>query len=146
MALEDFITGYRETALQEGEFLENIVLPPPPPNSASAFTYMARREAMEIAVVIVAANLALEADSGKVSRVDIIMGAVAPRPLRAHRAEELLIGQVPDDSLLGQAAEAAAAETQAIDDFRASADYRREVTRVNVDRALRQSLAAIHQT
>ena len=76
MALEDFITGYRETALQEGEFLESIVLPLPPTNSSSAFTYMARREAMEIAIVIVAVNLALEADSGKVSRIDIVMGAV----------------------------------------------------------------------
>ena len=145
MALEDFITGYRETALQEGEFLESIVLPLPPTNSSSAFTYMARREAMEIAIVIVAVNLALEADSGKVSRIDIVMGAVAPRPLRARRAEKLLMGQIPDDALLEKVAEAAAAETQAIDDFRASADYRREVTRVNVDRALRQSLATIQQ-
>jgi carbon-monoxide dehydrogenase medium subunit len=145
MDLEDFITGNRKTVLREGEFLESIVLPPPQPNSASAFTDMVRREAMEIAMVNVAVNLALDADTGKVGQAAIIMGAVAPHPLRARRAEELLQGQQPDDAVLERASAAAADETQAIDDFRASAAYRREVTRTLVGRALREALAAIRQ-
>lgn len=145
MDLEDFITGNRKTVLREGEFLESIVLPPPWPGSASAFTDMTRREAMEIAMVNVAVNLALDADTGRVGRVAVIMGAVAPHPLRARRAEQLLQGREPDDAVLEQAAEAAADETQAIDDFRASAAYRREVARVLVGRALRAALAAIRQ-
>ncbi len=145
MDLEDFITGNRKTELQEGEFLQSIVLPPAPPGSASAFTDMTRRAAMEIAMVNVAVNLALDADTGKIGEAAIIMGAVAPHPLRARRAEKLLQGQAPDDAVLEQAAEAAAGETQAIDDFRASAAYRREVARILVGRALREALAAIRQ-
>lgn len=145
MDLEDFIIGNRKTALREGEFLESIVLPPPPPGSASAFTDMTRREAMEIAMVNVAVNLVLDAGTGKLGRVAIIMGAVAPHPLRARRAEALLQDQKPDDAVLERAAEAAAAETRAIDDFRASAAYRREVARVLVGRALREALAAVRQ-
>ncbi len=145
MDLEDFITGNRKTVLREGEFLESIVVPPPWPGSASAFTDMTRREAMEIAMVNVAVNLALDAGTGRVGQVAVIMGAVAPHPLRARRAEELLQGQEPDEAVLERASAAAADETQAIDDFRASAAYRREVARTLVGRALREALAAIRQ-
>jgi carbon-monoxide dehydrogenase medium subunit len=90
-------------------------------------------------------NLALEPSTGKVEQVTIAMGAVGPRPLRALEAEKLLQGQEPEEALLDKAGQAAAAGTEAIDDFRASGDYRRAAIRVLTVRTLRDALAAIKQ-
>ena len=62
--------------------------------------------------------------------------AVAPVPLRARSAEKILIGQKPGDSLFAKAGDAAARESKPIDDFRASAHYRRNMTAVLTKRAL----------
>lgn len=145
MAVEDFITGNGQTALGDDECLESIILPPPWPHSVSVVDHVARRDAMEVALVGVAVNLALVPDSGNVDQVSIVMGGVGPRPVRAVQAEQLLISHKPGDGLIEQAAAAAAADAQPIDDFRASAVYQREVTRVLVSRTLRAAIARIEQ-
>jgi carbon-monoxide dehydrogenase medium subunit len=146
MAVEDFITHNGQTALADDECLESIVLPPPWPHSVSIFDHVARRDAMEVALVNVAVNLALVPDSGAVEQVGIVMGGVGPRPIRAVQAEQLLLGHKPDEGLIEQAAAAAAADAQPIDDFRASAVYQREVTRVLVSRTLHAAIAKIEQS
>ena len=57
----------------------------------------------------------------------LALGAVAPTPLRARRAEALLEGKALDAALAEAAAQAAADEAQPIDDVRASAWYRKEL-------------------
>jgi carbon-monoxide dehydrogenase medium subunit len=146
MAVEDFITHNGQTALADDECLESIVLPPPWPHSVSIFDHVARRDAMEVALVNVAVNLALVPDSGAVEQVGIVMGGVGPRPIRAVQAEQLLLGHKPDESLIEQAAAAAAADAQPRDDFRASAVYKQEMTRVLVNRTLRAAIARIEQS
>jgi carbon-monoxide dehydrogenase medium subunit len=143
MLLEDFILGNRVTAIEEDEFLEQIRLEEPWLNSGSSYLYMGLRGAMEIDMVSVAVNLALDAANDKVSHVRIVMGAVAPTPLRARGAEKILLGRIPEENVLREAAEACAAESKPIDDFRASAAYRREVLKVLTLRALNEALAAI---
>ncbi len=143
MDLEAFITGPREIALNSDEFLESIMLPPPWPNSASRFYALGRRDGMECDLVNLAVNLSLDPNTGKVGQVAIVMGAVGPKPLRALQAERLLLGQSPEEALLDKAATAAAADTQAIDDFRACADYRQEAIRALTGRLLRETLKAI---
>ena len=69
--------------------------------------------------------------------VRIALGAVAPTILRAADTETFLDGKVLDDSVMEQAAELAAKASRPIDDLRGSADYRREMVRVIVLRALR---------
>jgi carbon-monoxide dehydrogenase medium subunit len=145
MALEEFITGNGQTALEGDEYLERFLLPPSLPNSASRFSQLGKREGMECDLANVAVNVALDSTSGKVQQATIAMGAVAPRPLRAVEAEKLLQGQEPEDALLEKVGEAAAAGTEAIDDFRASGDYRRAAIRVLTVRTLREALAAIKQ-
>ena len=143
MALEEFLRGNRETALGEDEFLESFVLEDPLPNSASRYLIMGLRGAMEIDMVNVAVNLALEPGKGKVKDVRIVLGAVAPAPLRARQAEGLLKGRIPDDPLLDRVAETCALESKPIDDFRATAAYRREIVGVLARRALKEVLRAI---
>jgi len=145
MAVEEFITGNGQTALADDECLESIVLPPRWPRSASVVDHVARRDAMEVALVGVAVNLALDPDSGNVGQVAIVMGGVGSRPIRAVAAEQLLRGHEPGADLVEQAAAAAAADAQPIDDFRASAVYQREVTRVLVSRTLQAAIAGIEQ-
>ena len=76
---------------------------------------------------------------GNVCRdVKIVLGAVAPTPMRAKKAEELLKGQEVEPGLTEKAAQMAAAESQPITDVRASAEYRKEMVRVFTRRAKEQ--------
>jgi aerobic carbon-monoxide dehydrogenase medium subunit len=143
MALEDFIRGNRETALGDDEFLESFVLEEPWTNSASRYVIMGLRGAMEIDLVNVAVNLALDPANRKVKEVRIVLGAVAPAPLRARQAENLLKGNVPEDALLDRVSETCASESRPIDDFRATAAYRREIIKVLSKRTLKEVLSAI---
>ena len=70
----------------------------------------------------------------------ISMGAVGPTPLRANRAETMLIGESLNEELLTQASQAAMEESIPIDDIRASADYRRKMISVLVKKSLETSL------
>ncbi|MCU0596519.1 MAG: xanthine dehydrogenase family protein subunit M [Desulfobacterota bacterium] len=143
MALEEFILGNRRTALEEDEFLESFVLEEPWPKSASRYLIMGLRGAMEIDMVNVAVNLALDPGSGKVREVRIVLGAVAPTPLRARQAESLLKGNLPAEGLLDRVSQTCAEESKPIDDFRATAAYRREIVKVLSKRALKEVLSAI---
>jgi len=143
MALEDFITGPREIALNDDEYLESIIIPPPWPNSANRFYALGKRDGMECDLVNLAVNLALDPKAGTISQVAIAMGAVGPKPLRARQAEKVLQGQKPEEALIEKAAQAAVADTQAMDDFRACANYRQEAIRTLTGRLLRETLNAI---
>lgn len=143
MLLEDFILGNRRTALAEDELLESFFVPEPWPRSACRFATIGLREAQEIDIASVAVNLALKSESGEVAAVRIAMGAVAPVPLRARKAEEILLGRRPTDEVLQEATASCAAECRPIDDLRASAAYRRHVVGVLAARVLRETLSAI---
>jgi carbon-monoxide dehydrogenase medium subunit len=141
MPLLDFILGNRRTALAEGEFVESITLPPPAQNSGSAYHHFRVRGGMEIAMVAAAVNLTVDSDTGAISDSRIVLGVVAPTPVRATDAEQIVAGQVPSDELLAKAADACAAASSPIDDFRASADYRREILKVLFERAFEEAYA-----
>jgi carbon-monoxide dehydrogenase medium subunit len=93
---------------------------------------------MDIDMVSVAVNLAIDPSDGKVSHVRIVMGAVAPTPLRARQSEDILLGKGLDVDQIGKAAEACAKDARPIDDFRASAAYRREIVKVLARRCLEE--------
>ena len=132
--LEDFFTGPGETVRSVDEVVTEINLPPPPPGSGKAYIKHGRRKAMELATVGVAAALVLE--NGLCRDICIALGAVAPTPIRARRAEAVLNGQAIDDHLIGEAAEQATRESKPISNVRSSADYRRKMVRVLTRRAI----------
>ncbi len=76
---------------------------------------------------------------GTITAAHVVMGAVAPIPLRVARAEEALIGQAPIEEIFQRAAELVCAEVRPISDQRASAEYRRRMSGVAAVRALRQA-------
>jgi carbon-monoxide dehydrogenase medium subunit len=73
--------------------------------------------------------------------IRIVLGAVAPTPLRARQAEQVVRGQAVDNDLITAAAQAAMAEARPISDVRGSAEYRREMVRVLTGRAITQAAA-----
>ncbi len=135
MPLVDFILGNRKTALQQGEFLESITLPAPAANSGSAYHHFRVRGGMEIAMVSAAVNVQVDADTGVIQDSRVVLGVVAPRPVRGTAAEQLLANQKPSEELIREAAEACAEASKPIDDFRASAEYRKEMLKVLFERA-----------
>lgn len=135
--LEDFFTGPGETVLKPDELLTEIVVPPPAPRTGKVYIKHGRRKAMELATVGVAVSLTLKGDA--CAEVRIVLGAVAPKPLRAKRAEALLLGKTLDDSLLEEAARLAMQESSPISNVRASAEYRRDMVEVLTRRALREA-------
>jgi carbon-monoxide dehydrogenase medium subunit len=139
MPLLDFILGNRKTALQDGEYLESITLPTPAPNSGSAYHHFRVRGGMEIAMVAVAVNVQVDPDSKAVKDSRIILGIVAPTPIRASEAEQMILGQVPDEKLLAAVGEACAKISTPIDDFRASEEYRKEMLKVLFERAFEEA-------
>jgi len=141
LALESFFTGPGRTVVQPDELMTEITLPPPPPRTGKAYIKHGRRKAMELATVGVAVSVTLQENRFK--EVAIVLGAVAPTPLRALKAEAILRSQKVSEDLMEKAAIAAMSESKPISNVRASADYRREMVAVLTRRALQQALGLI---
>ena len=136
--IEDFFVGPRKTILEPQELLAAIWIPKKMHGKPSSFSKFGLRKGQALALVNVAA--ALELDKGKILEPRIALGAVAPTPIRALKAEAHLAGQKPTADLIDEAAQIAVTETKPIDDFRASANYRRQLIRRLTQRVLTQSL------
>jgi carbon-monoxide dehydrogenase medium subunit len=139
--LENFFTGPGQTILEHGHLLTEIQIPNLSPHSGGAYLKQTRRQGADLAVVGVAALVVMD---GEIVRdVKIALGAVAPTPIRAKRAEAILRGHRIDDKRLEESSQAAMHEAKPIDDVRSSADYRRTLVAVLVKRAVAR---AIQQT
>lgn len=135
LAIDDFPTGYRTTALRAGELLVAVRIPAPGQGTGTSFLKLGRRRAMEISIVCVAVRIGLAGD-GTIAGAGIALGSVAPTAVRASAAEEVLIGTVPGADVFRAAGLAAVEACDPIDDVRATASYRRAMVPVLVARAL----------
>ncbi len=138
MLLGDFFIGPGMTDLKEGEILVRVNIPEPKTRTGYAYVKHTVRESLDIAIVGVAVSITLN-DNDICSDARIIVGASAPIPLRARVAEKLLIGTALSPSDIEKAGVAASKEISPIDDVRGSADYRREMTKVNLKRAVEKA-------
>ena len=135
--LEEFFTGPGKTVLQTDELLAEILVPKPSPGTRGIYLKLFPRGAVDIAAVGVAALLTLGQD-GICKDARIVLGAVAPTPMRATRAEAKIKGKPGKNGVIEEAAEIAAEESRPISDVRCSADYRREMVKVLTRRVLTQ--------
>jgi CO/xanthine dehydrogenase FAD-binding subunit len=141
--VEKFFTGPGQTVLKSGQVITEIQVPDPPARSAAVYLKQKRRNGADLAVVGVAALLTLEKDGDSIKDVHIALGAVAPTPIRAKKAEHLLQGQKLTDQILIDAGQLASDESSPIDDARSSADYRKKLVAVLVRRAVAQAFEAV---
>lgn len=140
VALEDFFTGPGKTCLEPGELLNEIIIPRMNLNSRAVYLKYSLRKAMDLATVGVAVKIKVNTNEKIIEDCKIALGAVAPVPFRAKKAEAKIIGQKIKNEIIIKAADEAAKEARPIDDIRSSAAYRCKMVRVFVKRALEQVL------
>jgi len=139
LPLEQFFLAPGQTALRSDEILTGFRIPAPPARSGSCYKKFAIRGEVDLAIVGVAASLTLGDDGRYIKEARIVLGAVAPTPLRSRKAEEMLSGQYAKKDLFMEAARVAAEESRPISDQRASASYRKEMIRVWTRYALEEA-------
>jgi carbon-monoxide dehydrogenase medium subunit len=133
IAIDDFFTGLFENSLSPGEILTEIRIPSPKPGSSGAYVKIERKVG-DYATTAVAVQLETAGDVCKAIRIGLTN--VSATPMRAKQAEARLLGQALTQQNLEAAAKLAAAECDPSSDLRGSADYKRDVTRVVVKRAI----------
>lgn len=136
LPLEEFFRGPGQTVMEPEEILTAISIPSADARLSGDYIKFSPREMMDLAYVGVAVAVVLDQSQKRCEQARIALGAVSPTPMRAKKAEALLLNQPLTDELAEQAAEEAAKESKPISDVRSSADYRREMVRVNTKRAL----------
>lgn len=134
--LEEFFTGPGQTVMNAEEILTEITIPKAGPGLVGEYIKFSPREMMDLAYVGVAAAYELGDKDKKCDGVRIVLGAVAPTPIRAQRAEAALEGQVLTEALAEKVGQIAAEEAKPISDVRSSADYRRAMVGAMTKRAL----------
>jgi aerobic carbon-monoxide dehydrogenase medium subunit len=137
IALEEFFVDYYQTALNPGELLTEIRVPPPkrPGWSHIKFT---PRSIEDFATVGIA--ITLDAKNGVCEDVRMGLNSVASTIVRPKRAEQILRGQPINDARLREMGEIAATEVDPMDDNRGSAEYKREMVKVLIRRAAQDAL------
>jgi len=133
ITLEDFFTGPKSNVLKGDEILIEIMIPKQTGQTKAVFLKKGRTHE-DIAQVNVAS--AVTAKDGICEDVRIVLGAVAPTPLRVKKAENLLIGKEMEDSLIEKVASVSSKETRCIGDIRCSKSYRQELSKILVKRSL----------
>lgn len=136
IAAKDFFAGIMTTALAEDELLAEARLPLLPADAKFGFNEFSRR-AGDFAMSAALAVYRLE--QGRMTDVRVGVGGAEPSPRRIAEAEAALAGQAPGDKVFRAAAEAAAQAVDAMEDHQTSADYRRDLVRAVVRRALEQA-------
>ena len=124
-----FFLGPGETAMQAGELMTAVRFPVPPAGSAGKYLKLGRNKAGDLAIAGVAVFGFPDATTAAGYRFRIALASVAPVPLRAFEAEEVLASSAPEDMTFTLAAVRAKEAASPIDDVRASAAYRKAMVR-----------------
>jgi len=131
LTAEDFFSAgtMKTSQLEEGELVVEIQIPKPASGSRQDFIKFALRNSHDFPVVSVAALLNVKGD--RVDSVRIVLGAVAPIPLRIKDIEDFLIGKKLDKKSAATAAKIAVEQTLSLTKNK----YKVQVTRALVERA-----------
>jgi CO/xanthine dehydrogenase FAD-binding subunit len=136
--IETFFVAVGKTILEPNEIVTEIFVPGMPAGTGSAFL-KAAKTANDIAKVNVAVMVTVTDKICKDAR--IALGSVAPTPIRVTEAEQVLIDQKLDETVLTRASETAADAVRPISDIRSTAEYRKKMVRVLVKDALLKATA-----
>ena len=160
--IDEFFLGPNRVALRPGEIVKGFEMPAFNERTGSAYIKHTRRQAMDLPMLGVAARVTIRIDGDQIGCRDalcgienisvilkrfedeklvcedvrIAMGVVAPRPMRAKKAEGALKGRVISEVLLQEIGEIAASECQPRDSIRGEAWSRRDMVKVLTTRAI----------
>ena len=139
VSLKDFFLFHKETSVEKGEIMTKILIPLISKDVGACFEKFGLRESASISVA--SSSVALKFNGGSCSNACVVIGAVAPTPIVCERTNELLIGKKiselsRDTDILKKAGELASEDSVPIDDIRGSAEFRRGIVKVLVERAI----------
>lgn len=127
LPIGDFITGYRQTALQPGELVTAVIVPDAHPDANGAFVKLGQRAYLVISIAMVACVAVV--DEQRVSAAAIAVGACSPVAVRLPALEAALVGAADLCEVTSIVAGADLSALSPIDDVRASAGYREDAVR-----------------
>ncbi len=134
-----FFRGIYTTALEPGEILTEVVVPPTQPGWRSAFDELARRHG-DYALIGLAAHCRVT--NGMIDEARLVFTGVGLIPIRATRAEAVVVSRGCDAGVLAEAGQALEANLDPPADVHASVALRRHLARVLLARVLRRLLEA----
>ena len=132
--IAEFFTGPRQSRARAATSSSSACGCPSAPACAGTFLRLGQRQAQAISKVSIA--VAMTFRDGRPDWVRVALGAVAPTVVRARETEKALMGGGWD--ALQRAKDAVRAEVRPIDDLRSTAEYRREMAAVLLERAVRR--------
>jgi aerobic carbon-monoxide dehydrogenase medium subunit len=146
--LKEFFVGPGKSALEPDEIITEILVPNPSTRAQPVYLKHSLRK-MDVAMAAAAVFVSLDGDVCSDAR--IALGAVAPTPFRARKAEKTLMGErlsgdSKENELLEQVAQVASGESLPIDDVRSYASYRRKIVGMLVLHGLGHVLAQARRT
>jgi len=135
--------GARNKKLEPGEILTEIRLPPRASGHRGAYGKLRERGSIDFPLLGVAARLELDA-SGTITEAELVVGALAARPLRMKRVAEELVGTRERSPELAAAllrvAELARKQCHPLPNVPGDHEWRREMVPVYVRRTLEAAL------
>ena len=138
LSVEALFRDYYETAIEPGEAITEVIVPLAPPRGRSVYLKFLPRTEDDYATVAVAALGHF--DNGQCRRLRVALIAAGPTPVRASAVERELEGQAVNPEAVRRAAEAVVEQVDPLDDFRGSAEYKRDMAVVYTRRALEQAV------
>jgi xanthine dehydrogenase small subunit len=136
--LGEYFTGYRKTALEQGEFITAVHIPRLQEHQVLVVDKVSKRFDDDISAVCAAWVLTLE--KGWIKHARSGYGGMAATPARAINTEQALIGKVLDNSTIQMAQQALMQDFKPMSDVRASSEYRMTVAQNLLER-MRASLS-----
>jgi aerobic carbon-monoxide dehydrogenase medium subunit len=133
--LQDFFVGYYETALAGDEMIVGVDIPPPDPALRGVYFKFCSLSPNDWPTVGVAAFLRVQ--NGQVHEARVVVGSVSERPLQLEDAEARLTSDELSGGAISAVGQAYADAADPLDDVRGSVAYKRRVTGVIVERAIR---------
>ena len=137
LPVEELLVDYYETVLRPDELLSEIRVPPSPPRTGAFFLKYWTRTPSDFAVMNAACVVTVE--GGRCADVSIGLGGVHRRAFRPRGAEEALKNSALGAADLDRAGSIAATECEPIGDLKGSAEYKREMVRKLLPRAIVQA-------
>ena len=135
IAVEELFLDFYTTSLADDEILTHVVLPPCRPRSGIEYIRFSSSSVVDKPSVGVAVRLTLDSASETIDVARVVLGCVGATPVRARKAEALLVAKKVTAELGEQAGSTASQECTPTSDLRGSEQYKRAIVRTLVQRA-----------
>jgi len=135
--LDEFFAGPFRSIKGHDELLTEIVVPPLSPRTGTSYQWLTKISGIDESLVAVAACVVFDGKGEVIKDARIGLISVAPTPMRARKAEEMLRGKEASDGLVEIVAKIVAEETRP----RSRADYRRDMSAVLAERTIKEAIA-----